>query len=131
MKQNKLPSEYISEFLDFIRYAQSHYKFCNEEMDNRNKVTQDYLHMLELDGLNYKERGKIATKLTVNQKDRRYYKDRVEELEHIVNWVSDPTNKRAVDMLSQILGATRKSENYHKDRTYKPRILKVEKEDNM
>lgn len=129
MKKNKLPSEYISEFLNFIREAQSHYKFCGEEMHTQEALTQDYLHKLELDGLNCSERSKIATKLAINRKDRRYYKDRVEELESIVNFFADQQNKKMLDGLKQVLGQTRKQEDYHKNRTYIPRVLK-EKENN-
>lgn len=118
------PSEQITNFLNFITAAQSHYKFCEEEMKKQEALTQDYLHSLELDGLNCSERSKLATKLATNRKNRRYYKDRVEELEPIVQWASDPANTKAVNQLKQVLGACRKAENYHKDRTYTPKILK-------
>ncbi|MEE1303255.1 MAG: hypothetical protein UHD64_10770, partial [Bacteroidales bacterium] len=119
---NKLPSEYISEFLNFIADAQSHYCFCFEQMKEQEQLTQDYLHSLELDGLKYDERSKLATKLAINRKDRRYYKDRVEELDPIINWASDPTTVKAINQLKQALGAVRKQEGYHKDRTYYPRV---------
>ena len=129
MKNNKLPSEYIAEFINFVKEAQSHYKFCEEEMHNQEALTQDYLHKLELDELNCAERSKLATKLAINRKDRRYYKDRVEELKPIVDFFADQQNKRVFDLLTQVIGQTRKQEGYHKYRTYKPKILK-ENEDN-
>ena len=118
------PSEQITNFLNFITAAQSHYKFCKEEQEKQEALTQDFLHSLELDGLNRSERSKLATKLAVNRKDRRYYKDRVEELESVIQWATDPTNAKAINQLKQVLGACRKQENYHKDRTYTPKILK-------
>lgn len=118
------PSEQITNFLNFITAAQSHYKFCEEEMKKQEALTQDYLHSLELDGLNCSERSKLATKLATNRKDRRYYKDRVEELEPIVTFFADQQNKKMLDRLQQVLGQVRKQENYHKDRTYTPKILK-------
>lgn len=121
---NKLPSEYISEFLKFISDAQSHYNFCYEEVNNHDKLTQNFLHSFELDGLKCNERSKLATKLETHLKDRRYYKDRVEELEPIVQFFEEPQNKKVLDKLKQVLGACRKAENYHKDRTYIPRVLK-------
>lgn len=121
---NKLPSEYLTEFLNFISAAQSHYNFCSDELNKQDKLTQDYLHSLELDELKCGERSKIATKLAVNRKDRRYYKDRIEEFEPIVNFFNDPQNKKTLDKLSQVLGSCRKAEAYHKDRTYIPRVLK-------
>ena len=125
---DRKPSEYISEFLNFVSEAQSHYKFCYEEMETQDKLTQDYLHMLELDDLKCSERSKLATKLAINRKDRRYYRDRVEELESIVRFFEDPQNKKVLDKLKEVLGQTRKAENYHKNRIYIPRVLKEKKE---
>lgn len=121
---NKQPSEYLTEFLNFVTEAQSHYRFCSDEVNNQDKLTQDYLHSLELDDLKRDERSKIATKLAINRKDRRYYKDRVEELQPIVDFFTDPQNKKVLDKLTNVLGACRKAENYHKDRIYIPKVLK-------
>ncbi len=121
----KNPSEYLTEFLNFISMAQSHYNFCSDELNKQDKLTQDYLHSLELDELKCGERSKLATKLAINRKDRRYYKDRIEEFEPIITFFNDPQNKKILDKLSsQVLGACRKAESYHKDRVYIPRVLK-------
>ncbi len=125
---DKKPSEYISEFLNFVAEAQSQYRFCSEEVNNQDKLTQDYLHSLELDDLKRDERSKVATKRAVNRKDRRYYKDRAEELEPIVQFFEDPQNKKVLDKMKQVLGIVRKSELYHKDRKYIPKILKEKKD---
>jgi hypothetical protein len=121
---DKKPSEYLTEFLNFIAEAQSHYRFCSDEVNNQDKLTQDYLHSLELDGLRCDERSKVATKLAINRKDRRYYKDRVEELEPIVQFFEEPQNKKVLNKMREVLGVVRKSEVYHKDRKYIPRVLK-------
>ena len=121
---DKKPSEYLTEFLNFIAEAQSNYRFCVEEVNNQDKLTQDYLHSLELDNLKCDERSKVATKLAINRKDRRYYKDRVEELEPIVQFFEESQNKKALDKMKQVLGVVRKSELYHRDRKYIPRVLK-------
>lgn len=126
---DKKPSEYLSEFLNFVSWAQSHYKFCSDEVNNQDKLTQDYLHSLELDDLKRGERSKVATKLMINRKDRRYYRDRVEELESIVQFFEEPQNKKVLDKLRQVLGSTRKAESYHKDRKYIPRVLKERKDE--
>jgi hypothetical protein len=126
---DKKPSEYISEFLNFVSEAQSQYRFCSEEAEIQEKLTQDYLHSLELDGLKRDERSKIATKLMINRKDRRYYKDRVEEFEPIVQFFDEPQNKKMLDKLKQVLGQVRKAENYHKDRVYIPRVLKEKRDE--
>lgn len=129
MNKNKLPSEYLTEFLNFIKNAQSHYKFCEEEMHNQDALTQDYLHKLEIDELNCAERSKIATKLAINRKDRRYYKDRIGELKPIIDFFADSQRKKVLDDLKQVLGSVRKEEGYHKYRTYVPRILKENKDE--
>jgi hypothetical protein len=123
------PSKRISEFLNFISEAESHYKYCVDEMKNQEKLTQDYLHSLELDDLNCSERSKIATKLAINRKDRRYYKDRVEELEPIITFFEIQKNRETLNKLKQVLGACRKEEGYHKNRTYIPKVLKGKEED--
>lgn len=126
---DKKPSEYISEFLNFVATAQVQHRLYKDEVELQEKLTQDYLHSLELDGLKCEERSKVATKLAINRKDRRYYKDRVEELEPIVEFFNDPQNKKMLDKLKQVLGTTRRAESYHKDRKYIPRILKEKKDE--
>lgn len=123
---NKLPSEQLSDFLNFVSVAQTRCRICREEMETQDKLTQDYLHSLELDNLDRSERSKLATKLSTNRKDRRYYKDRVEEFEPIVEFFKDPNHKKTLDQLTQILGKLRKAEDYHKNRTYKPKVLREE-----
>ena len=128
MPKNKLPSEYLTEFLNFISESQTHYNFCLEEMETQDKLTQDFLHSLELDDLKCKERSKLATQLSINRKDRRYFKDRIEEFEPIVKFFEENQNKRVLDKLKQVLGECRKAERYHQNRTYIPKIMKEKKE---
>lgn len=128
MIHNKLPSKYLSDFLDFLSEAQSHYNFCIDEMETQDKLTQDYLHSLELDELKCKERSKLATQLSINRKDRRYFKDRIEELEPLVKFFEESQNKKVLNNLKNVLGDVRKAERYHKNRTYIPKIMKEKKE---
>ena len=123
------PSEQITNFLNFITAAQSHYKFCEEERERQDALTQDFLHSLELDNLSCGERSKLATKLKINRKDRRYYKDRVEELKPIITFFEEPQNKKVLDKLQQVLGQVKKQERYHEYRTYIPKILKESDKD--
>lgn len=122
---DKKPSEHISEFLNFVATAQVQHRLYKDEVELQEKLTQDYLHSLELDGLKRDERSKVATKLAINRKDRRYYKDRVEELEPIVQFFEEPQNKKVLDKMKQVLGATRNQEKRHIDRHYVPKILKA------
>ena len=84
MKQQKIsPSQFIKNFLEFVQNVKSDYDYNVEAMRKEDRITQDYLHMLELEDLSYHERSKVATKLVENRKARRDYKDMVEELEPI------------------------------------------------
>ena len=124
----KKPSEFISEFLNFITEAQTKHRIYSEEVVNQDKLTQDYLHSLELNDLKCDERSKVATKLAINRKDRRYYKDRVEEFEPIVKFFEDPQHKKMLNLMTKVLGDVRRAEGYHKDRKYIPRVLKEKKD---
>ena len=125
MKNN---SECIAEFLNLVSDAQAKYRVYADEVNKQDKLTQDYLHKLELGELKCEERSKVATKLAINRQDRRYYKDRVEELEPIVKFFEDPANKKVLDKMRPLLGEVRKWESYHKDRKYIPRVLKEKKD---
>lgn len=124
---SKKSSEYISEFLNFVSDTQTKHRIYAEAVENQDKLTQDYLHSLELGDLKCDERSKVATKLAINRKDRRYYKDRVEEFEPIVKFFEDPQHKKVLNLMTKVLGDVRKAEGYHKDRKYIPRVLKEKK----
>ena len=128
MKQTEkiLPSQILKTFLDFVDNAKADYNFNREAMKNEERITQDYLHKLELEGLNCRERSKIATQLVSNRQARRNYKDAVEELEPIVNFFDDPQNRALIKRMSELLGQIRKVENYHQRRFYAPKVISGE-----
>lgn len=115
-------SDIITAFLNLIIQSENEYQFALELQRTEEKKTQDVLHMLELDNLNYKERAKLATQLKNIRQKRRRYKDEVEELECIVQFKKE--NKSLVNMLTQLLGKQRKVEKSHIDRHYTPKVLK-------
>lgn len=115
-------SDIITAFLNLIIQSENEYQFALELQRTEEKKTQDALHMLELDNLNYKERAKLATQLKNIRQKRRRYKDEVEELECIVQFKKE--NKNLVNMLTQLLGKQRKVEKSHIDRHYTPKVLK-------
>lgn len=125
MAKEKKASEYISEFLNFMNSAVRLCDFCENELVKQDKITQDFLHSLELNELKYADRAKIATQLALNRRDRRYYKDRIEELTAIKTYVNE--NKKVFAELSRLLGAVRKSEKHHIDRVYVPKVLDMPK----
>ena len=63
-------SETISLFISMMENAKKDYAWNYEEVNRLEKLTQDYLHSLELDGLTYKERARVATQLALIRKER-------------------------------------------------------------
>lgn len=112
-------SEIIDAFLTLFREAENHFTFAEELLEQTNKKTQDILHYLELENPNYKESAKKATELKRVRKQRRQYKDEVEELIDIVSFAKD--NKKFIRDLEQLLGKIRKVEKYHSERHYMPK----------
>lgn len=127
-------SKKLSDFLGFYDEAINTYKYCYEKVNECDKLKCDLLHRLELGQFaDRNEEKRIQTQLKYCLKDRRYYKDRVEELEpFVLLFVSKDKDKEnivrqcttAINHMRQGLGGVRRAENYHADRTYKPRILK-------
>lgn len=127
-------SRKIEAFTNFVTEATSIYKYCVEMLHKCEGFECDIRHKLELK--QYKdrnERARLHTQLENCFRDRRYYKDRIEELEPFVLLFEDTSkekeqntraNKSCLNAIKQSLGNVRKAESYHKERTYKPRVLK-------
>ena len=130
-------SKNIESFLNFYDAVKRDYDIAFEMVNQCDKLTQDLLHRLELESLSTGEKNKIATQLKYCRKDRRYWKDIVEELESFVTMFNQTeaslsdnkkkaeveANRRFINMLRETLGKTRKQESYHANRSYKPRII--------
>lgn len=117
-------SEYIGEFCKFCEETIQAYDYNYEEINRLDKMTQDFLHALELSETHYKDRAKIATQLSHCRQERRRAKDFIEDAENIVRFLRHENGASFVNMLRIVLGNTRKAEEYHKTRTYKFRILR-------
>lgn len=115
-------SEVVTLFLRLIDVGQQVSKVAYDEVRQQELLTNDLLHQLELGPT--KERNKIATKIATCRKDRRYYKDRIEEMEPLNEWAQ--ANKKAVNELKQVVGKMRKIEEKQETRTYVPRVLPLE-----
>lgn len=115
-------SEIITQFLNYIDNCQKQYDYAYEKVGIEDKRTGDLLHQLELETTTYNERSKIATQLRISRRDRRYYKDIVEECQPILSFMNEQTHRKAINQLKQVLGEVRKVEKYHEGRTYIPRI---------
>lgn len=130
-------SKNIENFLNFYDAVKRDYDTAFEMVNQCDKLTQDLLHRLELENLSTGEKNKIATQLKYCRKDRRYWKDIVEETESFVNMFNQTeaslsdgkkkaeveANRRFINMLREALGKTRRQEGYHANRSYKPRII--------
>ena len=130
-------SKNIENFLNFYDAVKREYDIASEMVNQCDKLTQDLLHRLELESLSTNEKNKIATQLKYCRKDRRYWKDIVEEVESFVTMFNQTeasqadnkkkaeveANRRFINMLRETLGKTRKQESYHANRSYKPRII--------
>lgn len=124
MQKDELPSEQLTNFLNFIDACISRYKYAFDNVGQEDKRLQDLLHEIEF-APNKAERNKIATKLQRSRRIRRENKDEVKLYEKIAKFFEDKRNKDALNQLRQLLGQQRKEEEYiFSDRTYKPRIEK-------
>lgn len=127
-KKNNNPkfSETISNFCNMVTEVISDYEWNKAEVNRLDRLTQDYLHQMELNGLNYRERAKVATQLTKCRQLRRESKDTVETLEPFVEFIESEKGKQTMNLMKEALGKTRKVENYMQTRTYRYRELEKE-----
>ena len=102
------------------------YVWSKEEVNRMDRLTQDYLHKLELDGLSYSERAKVATKLQSCRQLRREHKDTAEILEPLVQFVDSDKGRNMMNLLREALGKTRKAEERMENRVYHTRVLTEE-----
>ena len=127
-------SKRLEDFISFYDEAINTYKYAYDMVNQCDKLKCDLEHKLEL-GLydDRNEESRIKTQIKYVLRDRRYYKDRVEELGPFVSLFLSKDKEReniartcsqAINYIKNTLGSVRKAEEYHKERTYKPRILK-------
>lgn len=125
MSAKKEPPQFsacISSFCRMMDEAKDDYAWNFEEVNRMDKLTQDYLHMLELNNLNYKERAKIATKLSKCRQLRRESKDTAEVLEPLIQFLNSEKGRNMMNIMKEILGKTRKIEDRMADRTYRYKV---------
>lgn len=124
-KNKKVPqfSSVISKFCNMLTDAQSNYEWNKAEVGRLDRLTQDYLHKLELEGLLYKERAKVATQLAKTRQLRRESKDTTEILEPLITFLESDRGKNMINVLREALGKTRKVEERMENRTYRYKVL--------
>lgn len=113
----------IGELIELLENAKKDYYWNTDEVNRLNGLQQDFLHQLELDGLNYAERAKVATKLMKCRQDRRDSKDMVRVLDPLVKYLESDKGKNMLNLMKEVLGKTRRIEKEMEHRIYVPREL--------
>mgnify|MGYP006923229934 CR=1 FL=1 len=116
-------SQSISDMISMLTEAQKDYVWNSQEVKRCDQLTQDFLHSLELDGLDYEGRAKVATQLALCRKERREHKDMVISLEPLAQFVESEKGKQMLNLMREALGKTRKIEQYMESRAYYNRVL--------
>lgn len=119
-------SEIISSFLKLIDSVSKEYQIAFDMVGDKDKETIDFMHEVELKKLKQNEKAKMMTKLVEIRKERRYWKNKVDEYQSLNELLNDKEFKKTIEQLKQVLGKVRKAENYLEDREYKPRVKKEE-----
>ena len=116
-------SETISAFCKLMEEAQRDYTWNYEQVGRMDGLTQDYLHKLELEHLDYGDRAKVATALKKCRQCRRACKDTVEILEPLVQFLDSDKGRNLMNLVREVLGKTRRVEERMENRSYVPRVL--------
>lgn len=116
-------SNAIADLIEMMENAKKDYYWNEDEVTRLNGLQQDYLHMLELDGLNYGERAKVATKLMKCRQDRRDSKDMVRVLDPLIKFLESDKGRNMMNLMKEVLGKTRRVEKDMECRVYVPREL--------
>lgn len=119
-------SQSVSQFCRMMDDAKKDYAWNYAAVNQADRLTQDYLHKLELDGLDYRQRAKVATQLARCRQMRRECKDTVEVLEPLVDFLESEKGKHLLNLMREVLGRTRKVEERMGTRVYVPRVLEQE-----
>lgn len=122
---NQLPkfSGSIESFLAVMEQAQRDFTWNEEQVTYYDGLQQDYLHQLELDGLDYKGRARLATQLMKCRQHRRESKDTVRALSPLVEFLDSDKGRQLTNLMKEVLGRTRKVEKQMENRVYVPRVL--------
>ena len=124
-KQQPRPefSKHISSMCRFLDTARQDYTWSVEKVNEMEALTQDLLHKLELDGLMYDARAKLATQLALCRQNRRAHKDTVLILEPLIQYLDSEKGRQFLNLLREVLGKMRKVEERMETRIYFPRVL--------
>ena len=125
-RTDKAYSEFIKGLITALEDARAEYDFCSNRVNDLDYLTQDYLHKLELEDLDYPSRAKVATAIAKTRKERRACKNRAEVLQPLIDYITSEKGKTMLNLLKEVLGKTRKAEERQKTRTYTNRRIAEE-----
>ena len=115
-------SERIEEIVQLAGWCRQEYQDAQQAVKQEDARLQDFLHAIEF-AADKNERNRLVTRLRESRIQRRKSKDRILELEFILQYLNDPAHKKAINGLSQLLGNQRKREAYlNGDRKYHNRV---------
>lgn len=121
MAEDKIPSESLTDFLNFIDKCNNLYSISYANMTNEDKRLQDLLHKVEL-APGEAERNVAAVELQESRRIRRKNKDQMQLCEKVVEFFSKKEHTKTLEKMKQLLEQQRKVEEYlFSERTYKPR----------
>lgn len=111
-------SDQLSECLNFLEQSKKDYRHYYNEVNDKDKENQDYLHELELEQLSYHELAKHAKKMRKSRKERREAKDAVEALSPLIEFLESDLGIKSLNQLKQVLGKVRQKEKNQQNRIY-------------
>jgi uncharacterized protein YheU (UPF0270 family) len=121
MKKQDKVEKTLQEFNIILRQAYDDYKRFDKEVNEMDKATQDVLHQLELG-----EKvvvSKWSRELVNVRKQRRFAKDKVEELKPLYDYYLE--NQKSINKIANIIGELRAIKKHQSKRVYKPRVIKA------
>ena len=121
----------IDDILCAFAEIQHVYVISHEKVQHMDRLTQDYLHALELQDNGYHERARIATALQQCRKDRRPDKDNVYLTEQIAAYLSTKKGQEMIGRLEFLRNMARNIERTAPGRKYTPRVLTQREYDNV
>lgn len=125
MKKSEKQSDIISTFIKMNENVKKEYESALEIVNEKDKELSDLVHQAELNTLSQNEKAKAYTEISHNRRDRRYWKNKVDQFEPLYTFLSTSKEyKLSLEQLKQILGKVRKAEDYLENRKYKPKAKK-------
>lgn len=116
---DKKPSDYIDEFLTFLREAWLEYHIAQGLESDTDKESQDILHWVEFhcgEPVDEETSEKIQRVLGAVRQRRRQAKDTEAMMEPVIEWLGE--NGSIKKSLEQLLGSVRKAEKYIQNQHY-------------